>query len=100
MGSGKLTRREVLKMAAVLPLVKEPNQIELIKEWSGPVCRSRVVNHGRQAVSINEVVVFDLPAFPAETRLYAEGFLMLSQTGGTLGSPVDYGNYTDAKHYK
>ena len=25
---------------------------------------------------------------------------MLSQTGGTLASPVDYGSYTDAKHYK
>src|SRR4029434_2443330 len=25
---------------------------------------------------------------------------MLSQTGGTLASPVDYSAYTDAKHYK
>lgn len=25
---------------------------------------------------------------------------MLSQTAGTLGQPVDLGNYTDAKHYK
>ena len=25
---------------------------------------------------------------------------MLSQTGGTLGQPLDLGNYTDAKHYK
>src|SRR6185436_5143961 len=35
-----------------------------------------------------------------ETRLYGEGFQMLSQTGGTLGKPADLGNYTDAKHYK
>jgi alpha-galactosidase len=25
---------------------------------------------------------------------------MLTQTGGTVGKPVDLGNYTDAKHYK
>ena len=37
---------------------------------------------------------------PATTRLYGEGFQMLSQTGGTLGQPADLGNYTDAKHYK
>src|SRR5436190_1079347 len=37
---------------------------------------------------------------PAETRLYGEGFQMLSQTGGSLGKTADLGNYTDAKHYK
>ena len=25
---------------------------------------------------------------------------MLTQTGGTLGQPIDLGNYTDPKHYK
>ena len=25
---------------------------------------------------------------------------MLTQTGGTLGAPVDYSQYTDAKHYR
>jgi alpha-galactosidase len=37
---------------------------------------------------------------PVTTRLYGEGFQMLSHTGGTLGQPFDLGNYTDAKHYK
>src|SRR5262249_6597301 len=36
----------------------------------------------------------------ASTGLYGEGFQMLSQTGGTLGSPLDYSQYTDAKHYR
>jgi alpha-galactosidase len=52
-------------------------------------------------VAVKEVVLFDLalPLSP-ETRLYGEGFQMLTQTGGTLGKPIDLGNYTDAKHYK
>ncbi|HYJ45934.1 MAG TPA: glycoside hydrolase family 36 protein, partial [Pyrinomonadaceae bacterium] len=46
-------------------------------------------------------VLFDLALpLPPETRLYGEGFQMLSQTGGTLGQPADLGNYTDAQHYK
>ncbi|HET9526387.1 MAG TPA: glycoside hydrolase family 36 protein [Pyrinomonadaceae bacterium] len=50
---------------------------------------------------IKEVVLFDLHLpLPPSTRLYGEGFQMLSQTGGTLGQPTDLGNYTDAKHYK
>ncbi len=46
-------------------------------------------------------MLFDLQLpLPPSTRLYGEGFQMLSQTGGTLGAPADLGNYTDAKHYK
>ena len=50
---------------------------------------------------VKEVVLFDLQLpFAPSSRLYGEGFQMLSQTGGTLGAPADLGNYTDAKHYK
>jgi alpha-galactosidase len=50
---------------------------------------------------VKEVVLFDLALpLPQETAFYGEGFQMLSQTGGTLGNPVDLGNYTDAKHYR
>ena len=52
-------------------------------------------------MKIKEVVLFDLhPELPSTTRLYGEGFQMLSQTGGTLSQPQDLGNYTDAKHYR
>jgi len=37
---------------------------------------------------------------PDAAALYGEGFQMLSQTGGTLGMPLDYSQYTDAKHYR
>jgi alpha-galactosidase len=71
------------------------------RSWSGPTCRSRLVNAGKVPMRVGEVVLFDVPhALPAETTLYGEGFQMLSQTGGTLGRPIDLGNYTDAKHYR
>jgi alpha-galactosidase len=76
-------------------------QVKLIRNWTGSICRARVINRGTQPVRIKEVVLFDLSLpLSLQTRLYGEGFQMLSQTGGTLGQPSDLGNYTDAKHYK
>src|SRR6267142_2449556 len=76
-------------------------QVKLVRRWKGVVCQSRLVNTGKDTVPVKEVVLFDLvlPLSP-QTRLYGEGFQMLSQTGGTLGKPADLGNYTDATHYK
>ena len=87
----------------VVPVVEGTNvdSVKLTRRWAGPICKSELVNRGRQPVRIKEVVLFDLrPNLPPSTRLYGEGFQMLSQTGGTLGQPADLGNYTDAKHYR
>src|SRR5262245_17127031 len=75
--------------------------VEIVRRWSGSICRSEVVNHGRAPVRLRDLVLFDLPiALPAATLLYGEGFQMLSQTGGTLGSLEDLDQYTDAQHYR
>lgn len=75
--------------------------VKVIRQWAGPLCRSRLKNEGTESVRVKEAVLFDLTLpLPPETRLYGEGFQMLTQTGGTLGQPTDLGNYTDAKHYK
>lgn len=77
------------------------SHIKLIRQWTGPLCRSRLINQGTENVRVKEAVLFDLTLpLPADTRLYGEGFQMLTQTGGTLGQPTDLGNYTDAKHYR
>ena len=115
-----MNRREFLELAA-LPLAQLLDQkdlrrspgavlavdgrrlddVELIRDWTGPLCRSRLVNRGRSAVRIREAVLVDVELpFPPATRLYGEGFQMLTQTGGTLGAPVDLSQYTDAKHYR
>lgn len=76
-------------------------QIDLISEWNGPLCRTRVTNRSGRAVSIKEIVLLDVElSMPGSTAQYGEGFQMLSQTGGTLGTPFDYSQYTDAKHYR
>jgi alpha-galactosidase len=76
-------------------------QIRVNRTWTGPVCRASVVNEGLRAVRLKEIVLFDVPLnLPPDTPLYGEGFQMLTQTGGTLGQPIDLGNYTDLKHYR
>jgi len=75
--------------------------VELVRDWDGALCRSRVVNGTGRAVRIKEVVLFDVElSMPSNTALYGEGFQMLTQTGGTLGAPADFSQYTDAKHYR
>ena len=115
----KISRRKLLQLALLSPfaslvdlnrlcfqnapsaIVPETKGVKLIRRWRGSVCYSQLVNQSRQPARIKEVVLFDLRLpLPATTRLYAEGFQMLTQTGGTLGVPQDLGNYTDAKHYK
>src|SRR5436190_3424593 len=77
------------------------DNLRVIREWRGSFCRSRIANTGSQSVKVKEIVLFDIPhSIPDQTRLYGEGFQMLSQTGGTIGNPKDLGSYTDAKHYK
>jgi len=82
----------------------DPNaakQVQLVRTWRGSLCHARLINRGRRPVPIKEVILFDIPLkHPPETKLYGEGFQMLTQTGGTLGQPVNYSQYTDAKHYK
>ena len=87
----------------VIPLIDgaDVSRLKVTRKWTGSICQSHITNQGREPVKIKEVVLFDLQlSLPSSTRLYGEGFQMLSQTGGTLGQPSDLGNYTDAKHYK
>ena len=75
--------------------------VELIREWNGPFCRSRIVNHGSTAVRVRHVVLVDVDLkLPPATSVYGEGFQMLTQTGGTLAAPIDLSQYTDARHYR
>jgi len=120
----KVSRREALRLAAAAPLAalgaaKAPRPLDLqaLKQsrgsvdpaapglkltlrWEGNLLRSQLRNAGREPVRVKEIVLLDLALEAPDTRLYAEGFQMLSQTGGTLGKPTDLGDYTDTKHYK
>src|SRR5439155_6999008 len=79
----------------------DPGGVDLVREWSGPFCHSRVINRSDRDVRIKEVMLFDVElSMPASTAVYREGFQMLTQTGGTLGAPSDFSQYTDAQHYR
>jgi alpha-galactosidase len=70
------------------------------REWTGEFCRSRLVNRGKTAARVREVVLFSIAHdLPKETQFYGESFQMLSQTAGTLGNPVDLA-YSELRHYK
>src|SRR5262245_145075 len=63
--------------------VGDAASVKLIRDWQGDICRSRVVNEGRQPLRVREIVLFDVQhGLPPETALYGEGFQMLSQTAG------------------
>jgi alpha-galactosidase len=100
-----ISRRTFLQLAAVSPFAAALDSVidgvKLTQRWRGRVCESQLMNQTTQTKRIPEVVLLDLQlSYPPSTRLYGEGFQMLSQTGGTLSQPTDLGNYTDAKHYK
>jgi alpha-galactosidase len=69
-----------------------PPEVKVVRDWSGPLCRSRIVNEGKKPIRVKEIVLFDVPhALPPETHLYGEGFTMQSLTTGTLGKPTEAG---------
>ena len=99
-----LTRALFEKSAGrVVPLdpAAKTADVVLDRQWKDGVCRATVTNKGKQPTRIKEVVLAEVEHdLPGGTRLYGEGFQMLSQTGGTLEKPEDLGNFTDRKHYK
>src|SRR5215475_406889 len=72
---------------AVTPVgADDIKQVELIRQWRGPLCRARLINRGKAPARIKEVALFDIKFdLPPTTKLYGEGFQMLSQTGGATG---------------
>src|SRR5262249_34218615 len=110
---GVMSRRAFLGMAALAgfprgalaaPFQRETPDFarpDLEREQDGPLLRTRVVNRGRAPIQLHDVTVFEQPiSLLPETELYGEGFQMLTQTGGTLASPSDLSQYTDAAHYR
>lgn len=78
-----------------------PESIRLERRWSGSRLRAVVRNTGSAPVRIREVVLGEFAhGLAGDTPIYAEGFQMLSQTGGTLAALRDLGAYTDRAHYR
>jgi alpha-galactosidase len=80
--------------------VEPGTAVRLSGTRSGEFYRAKLTNTGKTAVHVTEVSLFRIEhQLPDATALYGESFQMLSQTGGTLGKPVDFG-YNELSHYK
>lgn len=101
---GKLPTPEAVKQApceAITDGGAVSPDLRLDRVWNGTFCSTKLTNTGKDSVRVKEAVLFRVQhGLPPETRFYGEGFTMLSQTGGTLGQPVDIGGLTDRAHYK
>ncbi|MDZ4798158.1 MAG: alpha-galactosidase [Bryobacteraceae bacterium] len=74
--------------------------VRLERIWKDGVCTSRLHNRGKEPARVAQVVLFQWKHnLSPETEIYGESFQMLSQTGGTLAKPVDFG-YSEPKHYR
>ncbi len=88
------------RVVPVAPVPGGAKRIRLTRQWTGELCRSKVINFGKEPIRVKEVILFSIAhQLPPETSLYAESFQMLSQTAGTLAKPVDLG-YSELKHYR
>ncbi len=76
--------------------------VRVERRWEGDRCYSTISNIGNKSLELENIILFDLEktGLDSGTLIYGEGFQMLSQTEGTLGSPVDMSPYTDRKHYR
>ncbi|MFZ9915913.1 MAG: hypothetical protein ACO3IB_11345, partial [Phycisphaerales bacterium] len=97
----------VARIRAAVPVgvpsavVQDAAAVEVATRWFGDEARVTVRNNGTSTVVLDSVVVFDLAhGLPADTAFYGEGLQMLAQYGGTLASPVDFGEYPDRSHYR
>jgi alpha-galactosidase len=72
------------------------------KVWRGDRCYSSISNRSTHALQLGNIILFDLEnsGLDPETPIYGEGFQMLSQTEGSLRTPVDMSQYADRKHYR
>lgn len=96
LASGGGVRRELERREPELP-----DGLELTRAWQGDVCKLRLKNRGSAAVRPGEIALFEWRhGLPGRTRVYGEGFQMLSQTGGTLDAQERLGGYGDAEHYR
>ncbi len=75
--------------------------LRLTRSWNGPVCAATLVNGGAEPAQVKEIALWRarMP-FAPDTRVYGEGYNMLSQYAGTVAAPEDIGYFTDRGHYR
>ena len=69
--------------------------------WNGNTCRLTLTNTSSDPLRPGDLTVFSTKMpFSADTKVYGEGFNILSQYGGTITDCHLIGSYSDYSHYK
>ena len=64
-------------------------QLELLREWRGSFCSAKLMNRSTEPARVREIVLAEIRHdLPDDTKLYAEGFTMLSRRAGRSASPL------------
>ncbi len=67
----------------------------------GDYLRHSFTYHGSENICVGRAMYESIAhGFLPDTKIYAEGYNMLSQTLGTISQPTDMTNYSDTGHYK
>jgi alpha-galactosidase len=91
---------DVWKAKSEVRTVEPSTALKLTGTRKGDLYQSRLTNTGKTPIHIKEVSLFQIAHdLPDSTALYGESFQMLTQTAGTLGTPLDLA-YDELKHYK
>jgi alpha-galactosidase len=91
---------DVWKGTPEIRTVEPSTAVKLAGVRRGDFYQARLTNTGKTPVHVKEVSLFRIVHnLPDSTALYGESFQMLTQTGGTLGAPLDLA-YDELKHYK
>ena len=94
--------KEVMNMKDLFKINKNlPNGLALNYEWSGDVCSLTLSNSSDKVQSVGDITIFEAEMmFSPDTRVYGEGYNMLSQYGGTVEDSYLIGSFSDYDHYK
>ncbi|HET6254326.1 MAG TPA: glycoside hydrolase family 36 protein [Puia sp.] len=76
--------------------------IRVTRLWTGDRCMSSIQNISARPVRLSNIILFDIgqTGLDTATPIYGEGFQMVTQTAGTLGSPTDMTIYSDRGFYQ
>ena len=90
------------RMKECLKLNSNPgNGLVLTCEWKGALCDLVLTNPTEERKTVGDLVLFTAKMpFAADTRVYGEGYNMLSQYAGTIKDCRLIGPYSDYAHYK
>ena len=75
--------------------------LRLNATWDGKVCKFSVSNISNEDISLGDITLLraNMP-FSKDTKVYGEGFNMLSQYGGTIENCHLIASFSDYDHYK